>query len=50
MDPPGITSPCGTQHINLNPMGIGLGVDHVTWRNVEKCIPPKINSSCGTKN
>ena len=28
--PPSITFPCGRQNENLNPMGIGLGIDYIT--------------------
>ena len=40
MDSPHIKSPCGTQNKNSNPMGVGLGIDDVTWRKILKWIPP----------
>ena len=40
MDSPHIKSSCGTQNQNSNPMGIGLGIDYVTWRKVLMWIPP----------
>ena len=35
-----------------NPMGIGLGIDYVTWRKILKWILKwiHIKSSCGTQN
>ena len=48
MDSPHIKSSWG-QKIS-NPMGIGLGIDYVTWRKILKWIPPNIKSSCGTQN
>ena len=33
MDSPHIKSSCGTQNKISNPMGIGLGIDYVTWEN-----------------
>ena len=44
MDSPHIKSSCGTQNKISNPMGIGLGIDYVTWRKILKWIPP----TCGT--
>ena len=29
--PPQIKTSCGTQEETSNPMGIGLGIDYVTW-------------------
>ena len=43
MDSPHIKSSCGTQRKNSNPMGIGLGIDNVTWRKILKWIPPTSN-------
>ena len=40
MDPPHIKTSCGTQNKNSNPMGIGLGIDYVTWWEILKWIPP----------
>ena len=40
MDPPHIKTSCGTQIQNSNPMGIGLGIDYVTWWEFLKWIPP----------
>ena len=40
MDPSNIKSSCGTQNKNSNPMGIVLMIDHVTWRIIQKWIPP----------
>ena len=36
MDSPHIKSSCGTQNKISNPMGIGLGIDYVTWRKTLK--------------
>ena len=30
-------------------MGIGLGIDYVTWWEILKRIPPHIKPSCGTQ-
>ena len=43
MDSPHIKSSCGTQNKISNPMGIGLGIDYVTWRKILKWIPPTSN-------
>ena len=40
MDSPHIKSSCGTQNKISNPMGIGLGIDYVTWRKILKWILP----------
>ena len=40
MDPPNIKTSCGTQNKNSNSMGIGLGIDYVTWCDILKWIPP----------
>ena len=40
MDPPHIKTSRGTQHKNFNPMGIGLGIDNVTWSEILQWIPP----------
>ena len=40
MDPAHITTSCGTQKENSNPMGKGLGIDYVTWWEILKWIPP----------
>ena len=48
MDPPHIKTSCGTQNKNSNPMGIGLGIDYVTWWEILKWIP-HIKTSCGTQ-
>ena len=40
MDSPPIKTSCGTQNKNSNPMGIGLGIDYVTWWEILKWIPP----------
>ena len=50
MDSPPIKTSCGTQNKNTNPMGIGLGIDYVTWWEILKWIPPPIKNSCGTQN
>ena len=39
-DPPHIKASYGTEKTNFNPMGIGLGIDYVTWREILKWIPP----------
>ena len=49
MDSPHIKSSCGTQNKISNPMGIGLGVDYVTWRKILKWIPPTSNLHVGHK-
>ena len=49
MDPPHIKTSCGTQNKNSNPMGIGLGIDYVTWWEILKCIPPHQNFMWDTK-
>ena len=49
MDSPHIKSSCGTQNKILNPMGIGLGIDYVTWRKILKWIPPTSNLHVGRK-
>ena len=33
-----------------NPVGIGSGIDYVTWGNIQKWIHPHIQSSCGTQD
>ena len=40
MDALHIQSSCGTQSTISNPIGIGLGIDYGTWRNIQKWIPP----------
>ena len=42
MDSPPIKSSCGTQNKNSNPMGIGLGIDYVTWRKMKGCRGDRI--------
>ena len=49
MDSAHIKSSCGTQNKNSNPMGIGLGIDYVTWRKILKWIPPTSNLHVGHK-
>ena len=49
MDSPHIKSSCGTQNKISNPMGIGLGIDYVTWRKILKWIPPTSNLHVGHK-
>ena len=49
MDPPHIKASCGTQKKNSNPMGIGLGIDYVTWWEIPKWIPPHQNFMWDTK-
>ena len=39
MDSPHIKSSCGTQNKISNPMGIGLGIDYVTWRKIKMDSP-----------
>ena len=41
IDSPHIKSSRGTQNKHSNPMGIGLGIDYVTWRKILKWIPPQ---------
>ena len=50
MDSPPIKTSCGTQNKNSNPMGIGLGIDYVTWWEILKWIPPHQNFHVGTQN
>ena len=47
MDSPHIKSSCGTQKTISNPMGIGLGIDYVTWRKIPNWIPPTSNLHVG---
>ena len=49
MDSPPIKTSCGTQNKNSNPMGIGLGIDYVTWWEILKWIPPHQNFMWDTK-
>ena len=49
MDSPHIKSSCGTQKKNSNSMGIGLGIDYVTWMIILKWIPPTSNLNVGHK-
>ena len=39
----------GTQNKNSNPMGIGLGIDYVTWWEILKWIPPPSKLHVGHK-
>ena len=50
MDSPHIKSSCGTQNKISNPMGIGLGIDYVTWRKILKWIPPTSKSYHRVRN
>ena len=47
MDSPHIKSSCGTHFRISNPMGIGSGIDYVTWRKILKWIPPTSNPDVG---
>ena len=49
MDPSQIKSSCGTQNNSSNHMGIQLGIDYVTWRNIQKWIPPHVIFMWDTK-
>ena len=49
MNPPHIKWSCGTQNEISNPMGIGLQIVYVPWRNVPKCIPATSNLHVGQK-
>ena len=49
MDSSHIKSSCGTQNKNSNLIGIGLGIDYVTWRKILKWIPPTSNLHVGHK-
>ena len=49
MDPPHIKTSCGTQNKNSNPMGIGLGIEDVTWWEILKWIPPTSKLHVGHK-
>ena len=46
MDCPHIKSSCGTQNKISNPMGIGLGIDYVTWRKF-KIVSPHMKFDVG---
>ena len=46
---PHIKSSCGTQSKISNPMGIGLGMDYVTWMNIQKWTPPTSDLHVGHK-
>ena len=39
----------GTQKKNSSPMGIGLGIDYVTWWEILKWIPPPSKLHVGTR-
>ena len=39
----------GTKNKNCNPMGIGLGIDYVTWWEILKWIPPASKLHVGTR-
>ena len=43
MHPPHIKPQRETQNKNSNPMGIGLGIDYVTWWEILKWDPPTSN-------
>ena len=49
LESPNIKSSCGPQKKNCNLMGIGLGIDYVTWKKLLKWISPQNKSSCGTQ-
>ena len=49
MDPHHIKPSCGVQNTNSNPMGIGLGIDHVTLWEFLKLIPPTSKLHVGHK-
>ena len=49
MDSPHIKSSCGTQNENSNPMGIGFGIDYVTWRKILKWIVSHMKFDVGHK-
>ena len=49
MDPPDIKASCGSENLNSNPMGIGLGMDYFTWREILKWIPPPSKLHVGHK-
>ena len=40
MEPLNLKSSRGTQNKKSNAMGIGLGIDHETCRNIQIWIPP----------
>ena len=47
MDLAHIKSSFWTQNEIFNRMGIGLAIDHVTWRNIQKRMPPTSNLHFG---
>ena len=47
MDPHHIKSYSGTENTISTPMAIGLGIDYVTWSNMEKWIPTTSNLHIG---
>ena len=49
MDPPHIKTSCGHKIRISIPMGIGLGIDYVTWWEILKWIPPHHNFMWDTK-
>ena len=49
MDPPHIKSSCGTRDSTSNPMGIRLGFEYVTGRNMQKWMPPTSNRHLGPR-
>ena len=49
MDPPTSKLHVGHKTKNSNPMGIGLGMDYVTWWEILKWIPPTSNLHVGHK-
>ena len=48
-DSPNINSSFGTQNKIFNCMGIGLGTDYLTWRNIQKWIRLASNLHVGDK-
>ena len=49
MDPPHIKTLSGTQNRNSNSMGIGSGIDYVTWWEIPKWIPATLKLHVGHK-
>ena len=49
MDAHHIKLSCGNQYTIFHLMGIGFGMNSVTWRNIEKSNPPTSNLHVGHK-
>ena len=49
MQPPYNKSSCAAKNTISNPMGIGFGMDYVTWSNIQKWMLPTPNLHVGHK-